>query len=49
MTWYPVGGLVIFTPETYDLNLGQALKLPKSSNSAFLRRLSSKMGLHSHS
>jgi TupA-like ATPgrasp len=48
MTWYPGGGLMRLTPEI-DLYLGQALKLPRSSNSAFLRRLSSKMGLHSHS
>jgi hypothetical protein len=29
MTWYPEGGLGRFTPEIYDLHLGQALTLPK--------------------
>lgn len=29
MTWYPEGGLGRFKPDTYDLQVGQALTLPK--------------------
>jgi TupA-like ATPgrasp len=49
MTWYPGGGLMLFSPDSYDLQLGQALTLPKSSNSGLLRRLSSSTGWPSHS
>jgi len=49
MTWYPGGGLLRLIPEIYDLHLGQALTLPKSSNSSLLRRLSSRVGWPSHS
>jgi TupA-like ATPgrasp len=49
MTWYPGGGLMLFSPDSYDLQLGQALRLPKSSNSGLLRRLSSSTGWPSHS
>ena len=49
MTWYPGGGLMQLTPEIYDLHLGQALTLPKSSNSSLLRRFPSRVGWPSHS
>ena len=39
MTWYPGGGLVRFSPDTYDLYLGEALTLPKPSGSSLVNRL----------
>jgi hypothetical protein len=32
MTWYPEGGLGRFTPDIYDLHVGEALTLPKPSS-----------------
>jgi hypothetical protein len=32
MTWYPAGGLGRFTPDIYDLHVGEALTLPKRSS-----------------
>lgn len=29
MTWYPDGGFTLFTPDSYDQELGEALTLPK--------------------
>lgn len=43
MTWYPGGGLERFSPDLYDLHLGQALTLPKPVGSSLVRRLSSGM------
>ena len=37
MTWCPGGGLSRFSPDSYDLELGQALKLPRTSRSFLLR------------
>jgi hypothetical protein len=39
MTWYPEGGLARFTPVEYDLELGDALKLPSPSARFDLLRL----------
>ena len=49
MTWYPEGGLGRFIPDIYDLHLGEALTLPKTSNSGLVRGLSSRVGWPSHS
>jgi hypothetical protein len=39
MTWYPEGGLGRFSPDIYDLYIGQALTLPKPSGSSLVKRL----------
>jgi hypothetical protein len=41
MTWYPEGGLGRFSPDVYDLYIGQALTLPKPSGSSLVKRLRS--------
>lgn len=40
MTWYPEAGLGRFSPDLYDLHLGQALTLPEPVCSSLVRRLS---------
>lgn len=42
MTWYPEGGMGLFNPEKYDLEIGKTLVLPRPVNASLASRVWSK-------